>query len=76
MEFARSPFSACRLQLTPAEEKIRIDLSTGQLLQLTSLAHLGLKKMMPSDRGIEMHRIDGEDHALAGKARPGLSPVS
>ena len=36
----------------------------GELLQLTSLAHLGFKKMMPNDRGIEMHRFTGEEHAL------------
>src|ERR1700730_3614730 len=29
-------------------------------------AHLGFKKMMPNDRGIEMHRFDGEEHALEG----------
>jgi hypothetical protein len=27
---------------------------------------LGFKKMMPNDRGIEMHRFAGEEHALAG----------
>jgi hypothetical protein len=37
------------------------------LLHLTSLAHLGFKKMMPNDRGIEMHRFDGHRcrHSLA-----------
>jgi hypothetical protein len=27
---------------------------------------MGFRKMMPNDRGIEMQRFDGEDHALAG----------
>jgi hypothetical protein len=62
----RKGYDACKLQMTPAADKIRIELSLGELLQLTSLAHLGFKKMMPNDRGIEMHRFDGEQHALAG----------
>ena len=62
----RKGFDACKLQMRPADDKIRIDLSLGELLQLTSLAHLGFRKMMPNDRGIEMHRFEGEDHALAG----------
>jgi hypothetical protein len=62
----RKGYDACKLHMTPAADKIRIDLSIGELLQLTELAHLGFKKMMPNDRGIEMHRFDGEDHALAG----------
>lgn len=62
----RKGYDACRLQLAPAPDKIRVALSLAELLQLTSLAHLGFKKMMPNDRGIEMHRFDGEQHALAG----------
>jgi len=58
-------YDACRLQVAPADGKIRIDLSIGELTQLTSLAHLGFKKMMPNDRGIEMPRFDDENHALA-----------
>ena len=50
----------------PKDDKIRVELSPSELLQLASLAHLGFKKMMPNDRGIEMHRFDGEDHALEG----------
>jgi hypothetical protein len=50
--------------MTPGEDKIRVELSMSELLHLTSLAHLGFKKMMPNDRGIEMHRFDGEEHAL------------
>jgi hypothetical protein len=33
-------------------------------LHLTALAHLGFKKMMPNDRGIEMHRFGDEQQAL------------
>ena len=62
----RKGYEARKLQMTPAADKIRIDLSIGELMHLTSLAHLGFRKMMPNDRGIEMQRFDGEDHALAG----------
>jgi hypothetical protein len=62
----RKGYDTCKLQLAPAQDKIRIELSVGELMQLTSLAHLGFKKMMPNDRGIEMHRFEGEQHALAG----------
>jgi hypothetical protein len=62
----RKGYDTCKLQLTPTDDKIRVALSLDELLHLTSLAHLGFKKMMPNDRGIEMHRFDGEDHALAG----------
>jgi hypothetical protein len=60
----RRGYDACKLQMTPSDDKIRVALSAGDLLQLTSLAHLGFKKMMPNDRGIEMHRFTGEEHAL------------
>jgi hypothetical protein len=62
----RKGYDACRLQMTARDDKIRIDLSIAELMHLTSLAHLGFKKMMPNDRGIEMHRFDGEGHAVAG----------
>jgi hypothetical protein len=62
----RRGYDACKLQMTPGEDKIRVELSISELLHLTSLAHLGFKKMMPNDRGIEMHRFDGEEHALEG----------
>jgi hypothetical protein len=62
----RKGHDACRLRMMPPEDKFRIDLSIGELLHLTSLADLGFKRMMPNDRGIEMHRFDGEEHALAG----------
>jgi len=62
----RKGYDACRLQMTPRVDKIRVELSMGELLHLTSLAHLGFKKMMPNDRGIEMHRFGGEDDAREG----------
>ena len=62
----RKGYDACKLQMAPGEDKIRVDLSISELLHLTSLAHLGFKKMMPNDRGIEMHRFGGEDHAVEG----------
>jgi hypothetical protein len=37
-----------------------------ELLHLSWLAHLGFKKMMPNDRGIEMHRFNDEDDAQQG----------
>ena len=52
--------------MTARDDRFRIDLSVDELLHLTSLAHLGFKKMMPNDRGIEMHRICDEAHALQG----------
>lgn len=62
----RGGYDTCKLQMTPADDKIRVALSIGELLHLASLAHLGFKKMMPNDRGIEMHRFGGEEHALEG----------
>ena len=62
----RKGYDACKLRMAPRDDKIRIDLSIGELVHLTSLAHLGFRKMMPNDRGIEMHRFDGEQQALAG----------
>ena len=58
-------FLACREQMLPRRDKIRVDLSLDELTQLASLAHLGFKKMMPNDRAIEMIRFNGEQHALA-----------
>src|SRR5665647_1407054 len=63
----RRGYDVCKVQMTPADDKIRVALSVGELLHLTSLAHLGFKKMMPNDRGIEMHRFGGEEHALEGR---------
>ena len=62
----RKGYDTCKARMTPAKDRLRLDLSAGELLQLTALAHLGFKRMMPNDRGIESHRFEGEDHALAG----------
>ena len=62
----RKGYEARKSPMTPAADKIRIDLSIGELRHLTSLVHIGFRKMMPNDRGIEMQRFEGEDHAVAG----------
>jgi hypothetical protein len=63
----RKGYAVCKQRMTPVkDDKIQVELTLSELLHLTSLAHLGFKKMMPNDRGIEMHRFDGEDHALEG----------
>jgi hypothetical protein len=63
----RKGYDACKLQMTPPrDDKIRFELSVDDLLHLTSLAHLGFKKMMPNDRGIEMLRFCDEADALRG----------
>jgi hypothetical protein len=62
----RKGYDTCKSQMTPTDDKIRIELSTSELLHLASLADLGFKKMMPNDRGIEMRRFGDEQHALAG----------
>lgn len=51
---------------TPAEGKIRVDLSLTELLQLSWLAHLGFQHMMPNYRGFEIHRFSGEEDAREG----------
>jgi hypothetical protein len=50
----------------PAEGKIRIDLSPTELLQLSWLAQLGFRHMMPNYRGFEIHRFSGEADAREG----------
>ena len=50
--------------MMPTQDRIRVDLTASELLHLTSLAHLGFKKMMPNDRDVEMHRFADELHAL------------
>ena len=60
----RRGYEACKQQMAPEKGKIRVDMSISELLHLTSLAHLGFKKMMPNDRDIELHRFGGEDHAI------------
>ena len=63
----RKGYDVCKLQMTlPRDDKIRFELSIDDLLHLTSFAHLGFKKMMPNDRGIEMLRFCDEAHALQG----------
>src|SRR5260370_33211688 len=59
----RKGYDACKQQMTARDDRIRVDFAIGELLHLTALAHLGFKKMMPNDRGIEMHRFGGEQHA-------------
>ena len=48
----------------PAEGKIRIDLSTVELLQLGALASLGFQHMMPNARLFELRRFTGKDDAV------------
>ena len=47
----------------PAEGRIRVDLSVGELLQLGWLAHLGFQHMMPNYRSFESYRFSGEHDA-------------
>lgn len=49
---------AVALGATP-DDKIRIEVSLGELLQMSWLAHLGFQHMMPNYRGIEVHRFSG-----------------
>src|SRR6266576_6819121 len=62
----RKGYETCKLQMTPRQDKIIVALSMNELLHLTSLAHLGFKKMMPNDRGFEMLRFSDEEQALCG----------
>jgi hypothetical protein len=50
----------------PAEGKIRVDFSLNELLQLSWLAHLGFRHMMPNYRDFEIHRFNGQEDALEG----------
>lgn len=59
----RKGYDACKQQMTARDDRIRVDLSLDELLHLTSLAHLGFKKMMPNDRGIELQRFGDEEQA-------------
>lgn len=61
----RKGFESCRREMLPQPDRIRLDLRSEDLLHLASLAHLGFKRMMPNDRGIEMLRFAGEDQAVA-----------
>jgi len=62
----RKGYDTCKLEMTPRDDKIHVALSMNELLHLTALAHLGFKKMMPNDRGIEMLRFCDEQHAREG----------
>jgi type II secretory pathway pseudopilin PulG len=48
------------------DDKIRIEVSLQELLQMSWLAHLGFQHMMPNYRGFELHRFNGADDALEG----------
>lgn len=48
---------------SPAEGKIRIDLSAIELLQLGALANLGFQHMMPNARLLHLQRFAGKDDA-------------
>jgi hypothetical protein len=48
------------------DDKIRLDLSLAELLQMSWLAHLGFQHMMPNYRGFEIHRFSGADDACEG----------
>jgi hypothetical protein len=52
-----------RQRMSPRTDRIRLDLGIDDLLDIAALAHLGFKKMMPNDRGIETARFGGEDQA-------------
>jgi hypothetical protein len=60
----RKGYDTCKARMTPRDDKIHVALSMNELLHLTAMAHLGFKKMMPNDRGIEMHRFGDEQQAL------------
>lgn len=47
-------------------DKIRIELSVDELLQMSWLAHLGFQYMMPNYRGFDLYRFNGADDAKAG----------
>jgi len=59
----RKGYEACRHRMSPRPDRIRLEVPVEDLLDVASLAHLGFRKMMPNDRGIEMLRFSGEDHA-------------
>ena len=59
----RKGFEACRQRMSPRPDRVRLDLGVDDLLDVASLAHLGFRKMMPNDRGVETARFGGEDQA-------------
>ena len=60
----RKGYETCQQKMSPRADRIRLELSVAELQDVASLAHLGFRKMMPNDRGIELVRFNGEDHAL------------
>jgi hypothetical protein len=62
----RKGYEAGKRKMAPKEGKIFVELSLNELMQLTWLAHLGFKNMMPNHRGIEMYRFGGKDDAEEG----------
>jgi hypothetical protein len=61
----RKGYETCHQKMAPRPDRIRLDLSIAELQDIAALAHLGFKKMMPNDRGIELMRFGGEDHAIS-----------
>ena len=59
----RKGYDTCRQQMTARDDRIRVDFSLDELLDIVALAHLGFRKMMPNDRGIEMQRFGDEEQA-------------
>jgi hypothetical protein len=59
-------YEAGKRKAAPKEGKIFVELSLNELMQLTWLAHLGFKNMMPNHRGLEIHRFSGKDDAEEG----------
>jgi hypothetical protein len=59
----RKGYQSCRQKMLPREDKIRLDLPVADLAQLAGLAHLGFRRMMPNDRGLETPRFGGEQQA-------------
>ena len=45
--------------------RVRLSRRPRRHAAIAALAHLGFKKMMPNDRGIELMRFGGEDHAIS-----------
>jgi hypothetical protein len=60
----RKGYETCERKMSPRPDRVRLELSVAELQDVVTLAHLGFRKMMPNDRGIEMARFSGEDHAL------------
>jgi hypothetical protein len=59
----RKGYEAAKRKMAPAEDKIRLEFSRGELLHLAWLGHHGFKHMMPNYRGFEMHRFSGREDA-------------